>query len=172
MTPEQREARRKEMEERMKNASPEERERWEARRREGGGRGFGPGGQGAQSQQNGRRSGQPTPAPTMNSTNKATIDELFAPLPPTENRGRLWLHINKQLKSVAVRTGITDGTWTEVIRVEGADAGQLEAGTEVVTNVITGLEPQPRPGQQGPGGSPLMPQGGRGGPGGGGGRGR
>jgi HlyD family secretion protein len=183
MTPEEREARRKQMEERMKNMSPEERERWEARRREGGGftgsprggRGFGPGGQGgAQGQQTGRRSGQAAaPAPTMNSTNKATIDELFAPLAPTENRGRLWLHVNKQLKSVAVRTGITDGTWTEVIRVEGADAGQLEAGTEVVTNVITGLEPQQRPGQQGPGGSPLMPQGGRGGPGGGpGGRGR
>src|SRR5688500_2380887 len=176
MTPEEREARRKQMEERMKNMSPEERERWEARRREGGGggRGFGPGGQGAApGQRNGRRSSQAAPAPTMNSANKATIDELFAPLPPTENRGRLWLHVNKQLKSVAVRTGITDGTWTEVIRVEGADAGQLDAGTEVVTNVITGLEPQQRPGQQGPGGSPLMPQGGRGGPGGGGpGRGR
>jgi HlyD family secretion protein len=179
MTPEEREARRKQMEERMKNMSPEERERWEARRREGGGggRGFGPGTQpaqgggrgGVQGQQSGRRSGQPAPAPTMNSTNKATIDELFAPLPPTENRGRLWLHVNKQLKSVAVRTGITDGTWTEIIRVEGSDAAELETGTEVVTNVITGLEPQPRPGQQGQGGNPLMPQGGRGGPGGGGG---
>ena len=173
MTPEEREARRKQMEERMKSMSPEERERWEARRREGGGggRGFGPGGQGvAQGQQNGRRSGQPVPAPTMNSTNKATIDELFAPLPPTENRGRLWLHVNKQLKSVNVRTGITDGTWTEIIRVEGGEGGELEPGTEVVTNVVTGLEPQQRPGQQGPGGSPLMPQGGRGGPGGGRGR--
>jgi hypothetical protein len=38
---------------------------------------------------------------------------------------------------------------------------------------VTGLEPVQRPGQQNPGGSPLMPQGpGRGGPGGGGGRGR
>ena len=176
MTPEEREARRKQMEERMKNMSPEERERWEARRREGGGRGFGPGGQGTegggrggfQGQQGGRRGAQAAaPAPT-NATNATTIDALFAPLPPVENRGRLWLHVNKQLKSVAVRTGITDGTWTEVIRVEGSDAAELEPGTEVVTNVVTGLEPAPRPGGQGQGGNPLMPQGGRGGPGGGG----
>ena len=177
MTPEEREARRKQMEERLKNMSPEERERFEARRREGGGRGFGPGGQGTegggrggfQGQQNGRRGGQATtPAPPMNATNATTIDALFAPLPPTENRGRLWLHVNKQLKSVAVRTGITDGTWTEIIRVEGTDAAELEPGTEVVTNVVTGLEPAQRPGGQGQGGNPLMPQGGRGGPGGGG----
>jgi HlyD family secretion protein len=174
MTPEEREARRAEM---LKNMSPEERERWEARRRDGG-RGFGPGGQGAAGAspqgrggfqgQNGRR-GQPAPAPSMTQGDATTIDALFAPLPPTEGRGRLWMHVNKQLKSVAVRTGITDGTWTEIISVEGGEGGELEAGTEVVTNVVTGLETAPRPGQQGPGGSPLMPQGGRGGPGGGGG---
>jgi hypothetical protein len=184
MTPEEREARRKQMEERLKNMSPEERERFEARRREGGGggRGFAPGGQGAdaggrsgmQPQQGGRRSGQPAAAgqgSTLSTTKETTIDALFAPLPPTEGRGRLWMYVNKQLKSVAVRTGITDGTWTEIIGVDGVEDGELEPGTEVVTNVITGLEQAQRPGQQGPGGSPLMPQG-RGGPGGFGGRGR
>jgi hypothetical protein len=181
MTPEQREARRKQMEERLKNMSPEERERYEARRREGGGRGFGPGGQategggrgGAQAQQSGRRNqpGSTSTSPTS-PANAPTIDALFAPLPPTENRGRLWMYVNKQLKSVAVRTGITDGTWTEIIGLEGGEGGELEAGAEVVTTVVTGLEQAQRPGQQGPGGSPLMPQG-RGGPGGfGGGRGR
>jgi hypothetical protein len=158
MTPEER---RKAMEERMKNMSPEERERWEARRREGGGRGSGPG-----QSQNSRQTANNQPSP-LSSTKETTIDALFAPLPPTENRGRLWMYINKQLKSVAVRTGITDGTWTEIIDAEGAE---LDGGTAVVTNLVTGLEAAPRPGQQGQGGSPLMPQRGnqRGGPGGGG----
>ena len=162
MTPEER---RKAMEERMKNMSPEERERWEARRREGGGRGSGPG-----QSQNSRQTANNQPS-ALSSTKETTIDALFAPLPPTENRGRLWMYINKQLKSVAVRTGITDGTWTEIIDAEGAE---LDGGTAVVTNVVTGLEAAQRPGQQGQGGSPLMPQRGnqRGGPGGGGGRGR
>jgi hypothetical protein len=79
---------------------------------------------------------------------------------------------NKQLRSVNVRTGVTDGTWTEIL--EGGDASELQPGTEVVTNVVTGLEQQARPGQQGPANSPLMPQRGnpRGGGPGGGGRGR
>jgi HlyD family secretion protein len=158
MTPEER---RQAMEERMKNMSPEERERWEARRREGGGRGSGPG-QGPNSRQAGNN--QPSP---LSATKETTIDALFAPLPPTESRGRLWMYINKQLKSVAVRTGITDGSWTEIIDAEGAE---LDGGTTVVTNVVTGLEQAQRPGQQGPGGSPLMPQ--RGNQRGGGGRGR
>jgi len=111
-------------------------------------------------------------------TNATTIDALFAPLPPTEGRGRLWLYVDKKLRLVNVRTGITDGTWVEIL--DGGDAEQLQPGTEVVTNVITGLEPQARPGQANPGSNPLMGpqrgnQGGRGGPGGaggGGGRGR
>lgn len=176
MTPEEREARRKQMEERLKNMSPEERERWEARMREGGGRFGGGGGRGA------NPSGQPSNAQrrpaapartgdaTGNATSATTIDALFAPLPPTEGRGRIWTFgADKKLKSVAVRTGITDGVWTEIL--EGGDAAQLEPGTEVVTNLATGLEPAPRPGQQNPQSNPLMgPQ--RGGGPGGGGRGR
>ena len=190
MTEEEREARRKQFEERMKNMTPEERAAMQQR---GGGRGgFQRGGDTAAAGQGGRGS---NPSAGMNrqgggnrqgtgardnqaqgesrlaNTTATTVDALFAPLQPTEGRGRLWMFVDKKLKIVNVRTGISDGTWTEIL--EGGDASQLQPETQVVTNVVTGLEPAPRPGQQNPGGSPLMPQGqGRGGPGGGGGRGR
>src|SRR5918993_558607 len=190
MTEEEREARRKQFEERMKNMTPEERAAMQQR---GGGRGgFQRGGDTAAAGQGGRGS---NPSAGMNrqgggnrqgtgardnqaqgesrlaNTTATTVDALFAPLQPTEGRGRLWMFVDKKLKSVAVRTGISDGTWTEVL--DGGEASQLQPDTLVVTNVVTGLEPAQRPGQQNPGGSPLMPQG-RGGPGGpgGGGRGR
>ncbi len=104
------------------------------------------------------------PATGLASTNATTIDALFAPLPVVEGRGRVWLFIAKQLKPIAIRTGISDGTWTEII--ENAENAQLTEGTAVVTNATTGLEQQARPGQQGAGSNPLMPQ--RGQPGGGG----
>jgi HlyD family secretion protein len=161
MTPEQREAFRKQREERMKNMTPEERAAFDARMREGRGRGATPAPQGNR-QGTGARDTQTS---RLSTTEATTVDSLFAPLPPTQGRGRVWLFVNKQLKLVNVRTGITDGTWTEIL--DGGDAAELQAGTEVVTNVVTGLEAQPRPGQQNPGGNPLMPQRGRG-PGGGG----
>jgi HlyD family secretion protein len=92
-----------------------------------------------------------------------TIDALFAPLPTIETRGRAWLFMNRELKPVNLRLGISDGTNTELL------SGELQQGMEVVTG-FTGLgsnRAQPNFGNQG---NPLMP--GRGGPGGGGGRGR
>jgi HlyD family secretion protein len=177
MTPEEREARRKQMEQRLASMPPEERQRWEARMREGGSRGRTGARDGNQTDGGSRRgnaqrpAGNP-PSNTLAASGATTIDALFAPLRPTEGRGRLWLFANKQLRAVNVRTGITDGTWTEIL--EGADASELQPGTEVVINVVTGLEQQPRAGQQGPANSPLMPQRGnpRGGGPGGGGRGR
>jgi hypothetical protein len=77
----------------------------------------------------------------------------------------VWTWGNKELKPISIRTGISDGTWTELI-----DGSGLEQGTELVTNVTTGLEPAARPGQGAAGGpqNPMMgPQ-----RGGGGGRGR
>ena len=87
-----------------------------------------------------------------------TIDALFAPLPSVESRGRVWLFMDHQLKVVNLRTGITDGTNTEVL------SGELTQGQEVVTSV-TGLTTtrNAAPGA----GNPLLPAGGRG-PGGGG----
>jgi HlyD family secretion protein len=93
-----------------------------------------------------------------------TIDALFAPLPPVESRGRVWLFIDHQLKPVNVRLGITDGTNTELL------SGELQANQEVVTGV-TGL-PSTRTTTNTGTGNPLMPGGrGPGGFGGAGGRG-
>ena len=58
-----------------------------------------------------------------------TIDALFAPLPAVETRGRAWLYINKQLKPVNLRLGITDGTYTEVL-----NDTELQQDSEVVTS--------------------------------------
>jgi len=97
-----------------------------------------------------------------------TIDALFAPLPPVESRGRAWLFIDHQLKSVSLRLGITDGANTELL------TGDLQQNAEVVTG-ITGIG-STRTTTSGTGtGNPLMPGGGRGpggfgGPGGRGGR--
>ncbi len=91
---------------------------------------------------------------------------MFAPIQIREIPGRVWLYVGKQLKSVRVRTGVADSTFSELV-----DPGELKEGQEVVVNMVTGLEPRNTPGQQGTG-NPLMgPQRGGRGPGGGGGRG-
>ena len=113
--------------------------------------------------------GAQTQSRTM-SSGATTIDSLFGPLPTVETRGAAWLYVNKQLKMVRLRLGITDGTYTEILNEE-----ELQPNMEVVTMMTTGLETRTTPGQGG-GQNPLMgPQrGGRpgGGGGGGGGRGR
>jgi HlyD family secretion protein len=87
-----------------------------------------------------------------------TIDALFAPLPPVESRGRVWLFIDRELKPVNLRLGITDGTYTELL------GGELQDTMEVVTGV-TGLGPtRATPTPQGSG-NPLIPGRGPGGPG-------
>jgi len=181
MTPEER---RKRMEERMASMTPEERERFQARQREReaqtgatGGRGAGPGSQpgfggapGGRSAAPGATAGRPggrdlgrgiagnVSAGASVTSGATTIDSLFAPLQTTETRGRAWLYEDKQLKSVALRLGVSDGTYSELLE------GDIREGQEVVVNMVTGLEPVTRPGQQPAGGNPLMgPQrGGRG----------
>jgi HlyD family secretion protein len=59
-----------------------------------------------------------------------TIDALFAPLQPTVSSGRAWLYIDKQLKPVRLRLGITDGQYTELVNTD------LQPGAEVVTSVL------------------------------------
>jgi HlyD family secretion protein len=94
-----------------------------------------------------------------------TIDALFAPLPPVESRGRAWLFVEHQLKSVNLRLGITDGTNTELL------SGDLQQNAEVVTG-MTGVGTTRTTSTGGGTGNPLMPGGrGPGGFGGGGGRG-
>ena len=104
--------------------------------------------------------GAAKPAPRAQQGAQAqTIDALFAPLPAVESRGRAWLFVNRELKPVNLRLGISDGTYTEVISTE------LPETSEVVTGV-TGLTPTRNTPQPQGGGNPFTP--GRGGPGGGG----
>jgi HlyD family secretion protein len=185
MTPEER---RKAMEERLAKMSPEERQRFEerrARRGEGGQvpGGGGRGGPGEQSGQGGQRAQNQPPAETAgrrdvsrgvtasikagptHATGATTIDALFGPLPQVESRGRAWLFMDKKLKPINLRLGVTDGTFTEIL------SGEIEQGQEVVTSMVTGLEPRSTtPGQNNNANNPLMgPQRGGRGPGGGGG---
>ena len=195
LTPEEREKRRQEMQDRLAKMSPEERAAFEKRRQErmaeGGGRGGG-GGQGdfgggragnfqhgnapgagqnanlagGTNAPRGQRVGQSASANNSSAAAKAaTIDSLFGPLPSVETRGRVWLYVDKQLKLVNLRLGISDGTNTEVLN----DTALVD-GQDVVINVIT-PEMMKNPSQNNAN-NPLMPQRGRGGPGGpGGGRG-
>ena len=133
--------------ERMASMSPEERERFMERMRArgftppgdgdnaagsaGGGRGQGPR---AQAQ------GAPRPAQAPQPANRATssattFDALFGPLTQTETFGQVWLNVDNKLQRVRVRLGISDGQQTELIQ---ALDGELNEGTELVTNVITG----------------------------------
>lgn len=127
------------MAERLKTMTPEERAQWEERMRARGGV-------------------APTPPRPQVPAGATTIDQLFGPLPTTESRGRVWLHAGGQLRSVPLRLGITDGTYTELI------GGEVQAGQEVVTSVTL---PAAAAGTASR--SPLMPggPGGRGMPGGG-----
>ena len=81
----------------------------------------------------------------------STIDALFAPLPSVERPGRAWLYVDKQLKSVNMRTGITDGTNTEIV------SGELQPGAEVVTGIVL---PNAQRAAAGANGNPLLQQGG------------
>ncbi len=155
--------RQRRFQERMASMSPEERAQFEARMRErgmdpnnpgaGGRGGFGPGGQGAPGQGSAPGAGrQPVQGqPAASRAGAQTIDQLFGPLPVAETSGRVWLDANGQLKSVRLRLGITDGTYTELL------SGELQPGQELVTAVVTPAQAAAAATR-----SPLMP----GGPGG------
>ncbi|MEO6239393.1 MAG: efflux RND transporter periplasmic adaptor subunit [Vicinamibacterales bacterium] len=180
MTPEERQKR---MEERMASMSPEERAAFQERMKErqaqsggnfGGGRGQGGGNAAGNAPRNGGQSAAPRAQQTQNvnpksvaTTNATTIDALFAPLPVIETRGRAWTYENKQLKSIPLRLGISDGTFTEVL-----NDTELPTDAELVTSFLTPAMAAAKPGTtpNNPTGNPLMPaQRGRGpgGPGGG-----
>lgn len=94
-----------------------------------------------------------------------TIDSLFGALPPRISFGRAWVFTpgTKELKSLRLRLGITDGQFTEILD------GELKEGQELVTGILIGGESTNRTGTNNQ--SPLMQQRGPMGPGGfGGGR--
>ena len=109
--------RRRQFQERMAQMSPEEREQFMARRRaQRGGGGFGgPGGdRGRERPPANAQSGPTVPAVERGAT---TIDALFAPLPPTESTGRVWMMQGTRLTLVNVRLGVTDGTASELLGI-------------------------------------------------------
>jgi HlyD family secretion protein len=120
------------------------------------------GGQGGGSNRGQQQSQVADNSKSAATTSATTIDALFAPLPSVETRGRAWLYINKQLKSVSLRLGISDGTFTEVL-----NDTELQPDVDVVTSIITPeMASRPANQQNNANGNPLMPQRGRGGPGG------
>ena len=109
--------RRRQMMERVQQMSPEEREQFFAQMRgRRGGQGDGPGG-GQRRRLANSGGGSTVPAFERGAT---TIDALFAPLPPTESTGRVWVLQGDRLSPVAVRLGVTDGTASELLGVVGA----------------------------------------------------
>jgi HlyD family secretion protein len=82
----------------------------------------------------------------------ATIDALFGPLQTRTSRGSAWLWLanQKELKSVTLRLGVTDGQWFELLE------GELQPGTELVTAVTLATDVN-RAGA-GTAGNPLMQQ--------------
>jgi len=149
------------MMERMQGLPPEQREQMMERMRARGidPTGSAPTGSADQPPRQGRGA---SPEGTAASRNPAatTIDALFGPLTRPESVGRVWIYANNQLQPLRVRLGISDGQASELLD------GDLEPGSEVVTNVTTGNETRPAAAQ---GGFPFMggpPGGGRGGFGG------
>src|SRR5205085_5493493 len=153
------EERRRRMRERLAQMTPNERAAFEQRMRER---------QAQAGAGNAPQGGQQQPANnprSVKSTTASTIDSLFGPLPTVETRGRAWLYMNKELKPVNLRLGISDGTYTEVL-----NDTELPENVDVVTNIITPEMAAKPAAQQNNANNPLMPQRGRGpgGPGGGG----
>jgi HlyD family secretion protein len=95
-----------------------------------------------------------TPSEGIAERGAATIDALFGLLTFTPSAGRVWVYAvdearkSKSLKAVAVQTGLSDGTWAELLEAPG-----LDEQVTVVTAVDTGLgSAAGRPGF-----NPLMP---------------
>jgi hypothetical protein len=124
--------------------SPEERQQFFRRMRERNA-----GGAGGQGTQPANRQA-PDQKPLVLSSAQ-TIDSLFGPLPRYESTGRVWLWVNKQLKSVRVRLGVTDGTNTELI------SGDLPESTELVTGIVL-EQARATTGGQAVGGNPFLGQ--------------
>ena len=158
MTPEER---RKRIEERMAQMTPEERERFQARMREGGGGrgGFGggnrEGGAGAgrsatataapgkvpaaqtAAQAGNRQGGAHRPAGRHPRDGTGRHDDRLAVRPAAGHREpRHGLAIREQAaQGLRLRLGVSDGTFTEVL-----NESDVPANAEVVTSMTTGLE--------------------------------
>jgi HlyD family secretion protein len=126
--------------ERFQGLSPEERQRALEQFRARGGRGGAAPTDAPVSRRNATTPGTPKTAGQRAAADNpvaTTFDALFAPLPPVESVGRVWLYQDKQLKPLRVRIGESDGQNSELLD------GDLKEGTEVVTNVIIPSQARP-----------------------------
>ena len=139
---------RRQMMERFQNMSEEERT---TMREQLGGR-PGQGGVSEQANVGGRRRPRPVATDAIPATERGatTIDALFGPLPVTVTRGQVWLYAGGDVKPTALRLGITDGAFTELLDPA------IPLGTELVTNISLADGALSRP--TGPTNSPLIPQ--------------
>ena len=123
--------RRQRMMERMQQMSPEERQEFFARMRERrAAGGAGPGGPRASRRRANPQQGSNVPAVERGAS---TIDALFAPIEVEETNGRVWVLNGGRLSSLNVRLGVTDGTASELLAVDGASApsGSVPANRDV-----------------------------------------
>ncbi|HJO17920.1 MAG: efflux RND transporter periplasmic adaptor subunit [Vicinamibacterales bacterium] len=139
---------RRQMMERFQNMSEEERT---TMREQFGGRPS-QGGVGEQANVSGRRRPRPVATDTIPATERGatTIDALFGPLPETVTRGQVWLYASGDVKPTALRLGITDGAFTELLDPA------IPPGTELITNISLAAGALTRP--TGQTNSPLIPQ--------------
>ena len=140
---------RRQMMERFQNMSEEER----TTMREQLGRRPGQGGVGEQANVGSRRRPtRPVATDAIPATERGatTIDALFGPLPVIVTRGQVWLYEGGDVKPTALRLGITDGAFTELLDPA------IPLGTELVTNISLADGALSRP--TGPTNSPLIPQ--------------
>ena len=112
----------------------------------------GQGGVGEQANVGGRRRPRPVATDAIPATERGatTIDALFGPLPVTVTRGQVWLYVGGDVKPTALRLGITDGAFTELLDPA------IPPGTELITNISLADGALTRP--TGPTNSPLIPQ--------------
>ena len=141
--------------ERMAQMTDAEREAFLSRRRARG-RGDGRSGVGSRQARRAANTADVTvPAVERGAT---TIDALFGPLPQTTSTGRVWVMNGGRLVPFSLTLGLTDGSTTELLGVEGG-ATPITEGTQLVSFISTPAE-DIRAG--GASGSPLIPQFGRG----------
>jgi len=151
--------RRRQLQERLAQMTPEEREQFRARRaarRSGGSSGGSePRSPGSARQPVDLSGVSNLPAVERGAT---TIDGLFGPLPITESIARVWVVEDGRLQGIDVRLGMSDGLATELLG--GVRRGSsLEVGAALVTNVTT---PDNGPStSRSNSGSPLIPRFGR-----------
>ena len=116
--------RRRQIQERLTQMSPEQRERFLAERRE------------TRAATSLNRNPKLQPAESSPETKvqrgATTIDALFAPLPPVETTGRVWVMQAGQLQSIMLRLGVTDGVATELLGVIGSPQFPEEEDPSIV----------------------------------------